>query len=184
MRWAVRTRRSGDRTAVRSPNTPGGLRRIVLVALGAAVVSSGCSGLIPAPPTAAVFDLGDAAGLANVSIALADRVEVRAPSWLDTAAMQYRLAYQRPSSSGAYAASKWTAPPAEMLQRMIARTPVIGDDPAGSCRLVIELDEFVQVFEQPQTSAASLLARVELAALDAAPNGPAQHCRGDVRQET
>lgn len=145
-----------------SPWLVPGLRRSVIMALSALMVSPGCTSLIPTQPAAAVFDLGEPPRLEQYPMLIPGRIEMRAPSWLDTPAMQYRLAFQLPASRDAYAASKWAAPPAEMMQRMIARSLSIGDDSARSCRLKIELDEFVQVFTHPQASESRLHARVEL----------------------
>lgn len=145
-----------------SPMPVNPLRRPALVALAALMFAPGCSSLFPAQPAAVVFDLGEPPRLDQSPVLVPGRIEVRAPTWLDTPAMQYRLAYQLPASRDAYTASKWAAPPAEMMQRMIARTLGIGDDPARPCRLRIELDEFVQVFRDPQLSESRLFARVEL----------------------
>lgn len=138
------------------------LGRTALVALVVLMFSAGCTSLFPAQPPAVVFDLGEPPRLEQSPMLIPGRIEVRAPSWLDTPAMQYRLAYQLPASRDAYIASKWAAPPAEMMQRMIARTLGIGDDPARPCRLRVELDEFVQVFKDPQVSESRVFARVEL----------------------
>lgn len=152
-------------TAVRSSTMPKqGPRLATIVALLPLALSSACTSLLPTQATAVVFDLGDPPALEGLPALMPGKVEVLAPSWLDTSALQYRLAYQSPPSRNAYAASKWAAPPAEMLQRMIARTLRIGDDPANPCRLKIELDEFVHVFSQPQVSEARLFARAELSA--------------------
>lgn len=138
------------------------LRRPALVSLVALMFAPGCTSLFPTQPAAVVFDLGEPPRLEQSPMLVPGKIEVRAPSWLDTPAMQYRLAYQVPASRDAYTASKWAAPPVEMMQRMIARTLAIGDDPAKPCRLRIELDEFVQVFKDPQVSESRLFARVEL----------------------
>lgn len=145
-----------------SPMPAKPLRRPALVALVALMFAPGCTSLFPAQPAAVVFDLGEPPRLEQSPMLVPGKIEVRAPSWLDTPAMQYRLAYQLPASRDAYTASKWAAPPAEMMQRMIARTLGIGDDPGRPCRLRVELDEFVQVFKDPQLSESRLLARVEL----------------------
>lgn len=64
--------------------------------------------------------------------------------------MQYRLLYADMARRGEYAESRWAAPPAKLLrqamERMLAPTGV------GRCRLRIDLDEFVQVFDSPANS--------------------------------
>jgi cholesterol transport system auxiliary component len=127
------------------------------------VVLTGCTALIRAPTAFSIYDLGriDAAAEAPHAIVPA-AVEVRAPSWLATPAMQYRLDYLTPASREAYAESRWAGHPAEMLQRLLTTMLVDGAPSAGSCRLRIELDEFVQTFETAEASQAEVVARALL----------------------
>jgi len=97
-------------------------------------------------------------------------IQVVAPSWLDTPALQYRLAYASDTRRLNYADSRWVAQPAELLEKKLQRRLVSntsnGPSNAGSsgCRLRIDLDEFNQVFDQPNTSRVIVEARASLLA--------------------
>ncbi|HRP74058.1 MAG TPA: ABC-type transport auxiliary lipoprotein family protein [Rhodocyclaceae bacterium] len=123
---------------------------------------SACSSLVTAPTAFSIFDLGEPGAIADNDRVSPAHVEVRGPSWLASSAMQYRLDYQVPARREAFTESRWAGQPAEMLQRLLA-APLIGDRKnSGGCRLRIELDEFVQVFDSAQSSHARVLARVAL----------------------
>lgn len=127
-----------------------------------AFVLSACAALVNAPAYS-VYDLGRVSAVpAAPSTVVPAAVEVRAPSWLATSAMQYRLDYARPASREAYAESRWAGHPAEMLQRQLTAMLVDGAHRSGACRLRIELDEFVQSFESVEDSRAELAARAML----------------------
>ena len=91
---------------------------------------------------------------------------MQTPAWLMTPAMQYRLAYADASRRLSYAESRWAAPPAELLELALKRGNVVGDGRvvAGGCQLLVSLDEFIQVFDAPGSSHASLETRVALLA--------------------
>lgn len=92
-------------------------------------------------------------------------IEVSAPSWLASGAMQYRLEYERPAQRRSYGASRWASPPAEMLERFIARSlagPIVPGAAVSRCRLRVELDDFVQTFSATTESAGLIQARVLL----------------------
>lgn len=85
------------------------------------------------------------------------QLEVKAPVWLDSAAMVYRLAYADPAQWREFSQARWVAPPAGLLERRLQR--LLGYAPAGrrgACLLRLELDEFSQVFTDPQRSHALL----------------------------
>lgn len=92
--------------------------------------------------------------------------EVQAPAWLNTTAMQYRLSYVEPNQRHAYAESRWAAPPAEMLEQVIARQSRVsrGRYESGVCQLHVSLDEFIQTFDAPERSHAMLDVRAVLLA--------------------
>lgn len=123
------------------------------------LLSAGCA-LTALPPQAARYDLGLPApqktGENEVRRAAA-AVEVQAPSWLRGQAMQYRLAYREENRRHAYAESRWAADPGEMIALALERA--LAGGPA--CRLRLSLDEFIQVFESPESSHTLLLIRAE-----------------------
>ncbi|MDY0057566.1 MAG: ABC-type transport auxiliary lipoprotein family protein [Methyloversatilis sp.] len=126
--------------------------KVLLASLLLSVLLAGCGPLLPRSPAPELHDLGSqraARPLARVPVL----TDVRAPNWLDGTAIHYRLAYESETRRRSYALSRWAAPPAELLSVALRR---MLDSPGApsTCRLVVELDEFIQVFEQPQASAA------------------------------
>jgi len=136
-------------------------KRPVLVAVG--LVLGGCGNLGVPAARFAFFDLGIAEPV-TPPLPLT-RVEVRAPSWLSTGAMQYRIDYRQPAQREAYSETRWVAEPAEMLRLALDRALVPDSSSSGGkCRLRLELDEFVQVFETAHDSHAIIIARPVLIA--------------------
>lgn len=128
---------------------------IALVALGVA----GCGvGTRMAEP--ARFDLGVAAAPSATGLPLAG-VEVTAASWLAGSAMHYRLGYAEAQRRHVFTESRWSAPPAELLETWLRRQ--LGNEAAG-CRLNLVLDDFEQSFESPQSSQLVIEARASLLA--------------------
>jgi cholesterol transport system auxiliary component len=131
------------------------MRRLTTVA---AMLLAGCMGN-PVYQSEARFDLGLPTTTQGVDNGLSG-VDVATPSWLDGGAMQYRLLYVDSARRREYAESRWAAPPAELLRQALDRT--LAPTAAGRCRLRIELDEFVQVFDTPASSRFVLEGRATL----------------------
>ncbi|MCX8017163.1 MAG: PqiC family protein, partial [Rhodocyclaceae bacterium] len=126
----------------------------------------GCLGPSPREATWAEYDLGSPrAALRAPSVPLAG-LEVRAAPWLDTTAQLYRLRYADDFRRHRFAASRWAAPPAELLERFLQREILFAQADAGAagCRLSIALDEFEQRFETQAISDMVLEARAQLVA--------------------
>lgn len=95
---------------------------------------------------------------------------VQAPAALNSQQILYRLAYVNDLQPRAYAGSRWSMTPAQLLeQRLKARlaqagTVVLsGSEGANTLpALRIEIDEWVQNFSSPQHSAAQLALRATL----------------------
>lgn len=86
-----------------------------------------------------------------------------APVWLDSPAILYRLAYHNAARLEPYADSRWAAPPAALLTlRLRQALPTANDTPSEPKRLRVELEEFSQVFDTPQSSRVLLRAHVSL----------------------
>jgi cholesterol transport system auxiliary component len=133
----------------------------MILSLAAALLLAACVPNNVRQNEAAVFDFGVAA--AGWAAPALQRVDVAAPSWLGTTAMQYRLAYSDAARRRAYADSRWAAPPAELLEQALRRRAVAaGGAAALPCRLRLELDELVQTFDAPQASRLVLAARARL----------------------
>ena len=143
----------------------------------------GCFGGADTRPSPASHDLSPAQAEADsASVNLLRQIEVRAPSWLDTTAMQYRLSYADRTKRQAYAESRWVAPPARLLEQRLKRRLLSGDGSsqahAADCRLRLELDELVQDFDRPGGSQMILEARATLLA----PRGDATLARQHFRR--
>ena len=91
-------------------------------------------------------------------------VEVRAPLWIDSPSIGYRLAYSEPKRLREYTQSRWVGPPAQLVQQRLVRQ--LGMIPVGQggarCVLRIDIDEFSQVFETPTSSRGVIQARAQL----------------------
>ncbi len=85
-------------------------------------------------------------------------VEVRAPLWMDSLGINYRLAYADASQLREYARSRWAGPPAQLIElRLMQQLDLAPSGQArGKCVLRLELAEFSQVFANPLESAALL----------------------------
>ncbi|QCB45284.1 ABC-type transport auxiliary lipoprotein family protein [Hydrogenophaga sp. PAMC20947] len=156
--------------AVRSSH--GALRATgqVIAALSLTVLAA-CS-TPQAPATKTVYDFGLTPSVVGTpppratpaaALLLAD---VQAPMALNATAVQYRLSYDNDQELRPYALARWSMAPAQLVQQRLklalnARGPVLAEGQGSpSHSLKIELEEFVQVFEQPQSS----LGRVSLRA--------------------
>ena len=136
---------------------------MVLLTLGAGGLAA-CSPLSLVPRPMAFYDLGLAEPRPLPPAAVPVQVEVKAPSWLDSSAMQYRLAWNDPDRRRAYAESRWAAPPAQLLAASLRRALSAEGGRSGNCRLRVELDEFVQHFDSEVGSSAQIVLRAELLA--------------------
>ncbi|MBS1191819.1 MAG: hypothetical protein H6R10_3611 [Rhodocyclaceae bacterium] len=141
----------------------------------------------------AVYDLGPPAERQPAAAGLPPlAVDIRAPYWLDSLGIGYRLAYAEPGRLRDYARARWAAPPATLMQQRLAQQ--LGLIPVGQggarCLVRIDLDEFSQVFTMPQESRGVLQARVVLldgtrkqlaeTALKIEKAAPSQDSRGGV----
>lgn len=137
-------------------------RPIVAVIIALGVVLGGCENLGKPAQRFSQYDLGAIEPPKPALAARPELIEVRAPSWLSTSAMQYRLDYRQPARREAYLESRWVSPPAEMIAHALERSLAAAGTRESQCRLRVEIDEFIQVFPERQTSHAELAARVLL----------------------
>lgn len=145
------------------------MNRSAIAAIAALLVLGGCVGTPRNRAPVDQYDLGELRqGLgpsAKLSFPLRN-VDVVAPSWLDSVAMQYRLGYRNDTQRMSYTESRWVAAPPELVQQALRRI-VASSETAGSangCLLRVDLDEFVQVFDAPAQSETWLDARAVLLA--------------------
>lgn len=91
-------------------------------------------------------------------------VEVRAPLWMDSMGIEYRLLYADPARLRSYTRARWAGPPAQLIQQRMVQQ--LGLMPAGQgrtrCVLRIDIDAFAQVFDDPATSRGQLRGRAQL----------------------
>ena len=97
--------------------------------------------------------------------------EATSPVWLDSQAIQYRLAYRDPTQSYNYANNRWAASPATLLTHRIRnRIAAVTNDKVISTsdsaradfRLHLELEEFSQVFDAVDKSHVVIRLRASL----------------------
>jgi cholesterol transport system auxiliary component len=118
-------------------------------------------------------------GPGPLSVAASDRraplpaltlAEVQASPALNSPAMLYRLLYADAQHLQAYALSRWSMTPAELLRQRLADTlgqrrallSPEGGAPAGTATLRLSLEEFSQLFDSPQQSRGLLRLRATL----------------------
>lgn len=145
------------------------VKKLVAIVVLAVGCLTACGGNVVTTDVA-YFDLGSAAQAKPMALkgAFALRsVDVQAPSWLATSSMQYRLAYADGSRRQAYGESRWAAPPAELVEAYLRRTTASDGAGAGlpACRLRVDLDEFIQVFDGVTASRSVVEVRIALMSL-------------------
>lgn len=128
-----------------------------IVSLAAVCALAGCA-FKPASEEPARYGLPDPA-VGGSSFLRA--VTVQGPSWLAGPDMVYRLAYQDGERRRVFALSRWHASPMEMLERYLARS-LTGQGTGGSCRLRVDVDQFLQEFERPDSSHGVIEVRLTL----------------------
>jgi len=157
------------------------IKKFTAVLLAALLI--GCSLTPTTPAPIQVYDLGPAPITAPGTLSLSQTfvriMEIAAPIWLDTQAIQYRLAYHDPARIYTYANSRWTAPPAQLLtehfRRYLASHGTDGPNndkrqttrPPTQYLLKIELSEFAQIFSTQNNSHAVIQLRAALYEPDA-----------------
>ena len=158
----------------------------------------------PQPPTPkAVYDFGavvqasaaTASPTRSVTIALP---EIEAGAGLDSPALLYRFQYAGDQQLRPYAQARWSVPPAQLVRARLrdalaSQGPVLSTEGIAPWTLRAELDEFSQIFANPDSSQgmvrlrASLFKGEQLAAqttvLTRAP-APTQDAAGGVRALT
>lgn len=88
-------------------------------------------------------------------------IEVRAPLWMDSLGINYRLAYADASVLREYSRSRWAGPPGQLIeQRLLQQLDgVPSGQVRGKCLLRLEIAEFSQVFSAPAESRGVLRGR-------------------------
>jgi len=113
----------------------------------------------------AIYDLGPSEVRTGVMPKRRElALEVRAPLWMDSMGIEYRLAYDEPARLRDYTRARWAGPPAQLIQQRLMQQ--LGMRPSGQgrtrCVLRIDVDVFAQIFNDPETSRGHLQGRAQL----------------------
>lgn len=121
-----------------------------------ALYLTGCSFYPERPPQPALHDFGPPASQAGA----VPTVTVEAPAWLHEERLRYRLRYADPTGVRFYRLDAWLAPPPTLLAQYLGNA--LASLQPGM-RLRLDLSEFEQVFDSPDTAHIVLgfLARAE-----------------------
>ena len=157
------------------------LRPLALAGLTLLSLLAGCSGFIDKPQRPVLFDMGPLPPMSAQAARPDSRVplvlpDIEAAGALDGTPVLYRLAYSDDHQLRAYAQSRWSAPPPQLvrqrLREQIGRErPVLSlDESAALDRqdvpavylLRLELEEFAHVFDAPGRSRGVLRMRATL----------------------
>jgi len=141
------------------------MQRLITIVVCLGLVSCYGTGKHGGDAALAVYDFGQPVREASLSGWRGKlAVEVRAPLWIDSPSIGYRLAYSEPKRLREYTQSRWVGPPAQLVQQRLVRQ--LGMIPVGlggtRCVLRIDIDEFSQVFETPTSSRGVIQARAQL----------------------
>lgn len=145
-------------------------RMLVAAILG--VLAAAC-GIAPTADPVAVYDFGleppaHVSAQLNGNLALHD---VGAPSWLQSSAIVYRLAYRDPTRAQPYARARWAAAPAALVGQRLRQAigqhakqgvSMVSDGLHSGLILRVELDSFTQVIESPTAARGVVRMRASL----------------------
>ena len=136
------------------------MTKTLLMMLAFAALATGCA-VGKHPPAAKLYDFGITQAMEPLpaSLAIAD---VQAPDWLSRPDMLYRLAYRDPRSLEPYAMSRWAGTPASMLTLRLRQAFETVPARRAQCVLQVQIEEFSQVFDAPDSSRAVLRAQATL----------------------
>ena len=138
------------------------MRRVIMLLL--AGMLAGCIGNPPRTTVPVLHDLGDAGTGGKAPALPIASLEVRAASWLSSSGQVYRLLYADPLQRHTFLESRWAAPPAELIERLLQRRIIFGQPESNGqgCRLSLQLDELEQRFETSDVSRMLLEVRAQL----------------------
>jgi cholesterol transport system auxiliary component len=123
-------------------------------------ILAACASRQTQPSNVVYYDMGPSAEVLPSPLRGLDVVP---SSWLASSVMHYRLAYADGSRREHYASARWTAQPAELLNIRLQQSLIASAEKAPlMCRVRIELDDLVQVFDSANSSYLLLEARATL----------------------
>lgn len=132
-----------------------------------AALLGGCAVATKNAPPAVVYDFGPPVARVSTNGAWQGlMLAVRSPPWFDSLNVDYRLAYDDPLILREYAGSRWAGSPGVLFaQRLAQLLGTVGDGSAGgnaACLLRVDLHEFAQRFDTPQSSSGVVQGSVSL----------------------
>jgi cholesterol transport system auxiliary component len=138
------------------------------LALAAGLLLNGCAS--SNPESVSQYDLGPVRAQTALALPAISVAEVKAPAWLDSQSMFYRLNYANEQQPRSYANSKWTMPPAQLfVERLKSRLAQSGgvvvpasDGALNLPTLHVEADDFSQVFDSASQSSVRVAIRASL----------------------
>ena len=137
------------------------MRRLLIVSCCLLVAACYSAGKRGGDSALAIYDLGPSeVRTAAVPKRRELALEVRAPLWMDSMGIEYRLAYDEPARLRDYTRARWAGPPAQLIQQRLVRK--LGMRPSGQGRTRIDVDVFAQIFDDPGTSRGHLQGRAQL----------------------
>ncbi len=141
------------------------MRHLLIVACCLLVAACYSAGRRGGDSALAIYDLGPPeVRTGDVPKRRELALEVRAPLWMDSMGIEYRLAYDEPARLRDYTRARWAGPPAQLIQQRLVQD--LGMRPAGQgrtrCVLRIDVDAFAQIFSDPATSRGHLQGRAQL----------------------
>jgi cholesterol transport system auxiliary component len=170
------------------------VRRLVVIVLALALGACFTSGKRGGERGLAVYDLGaPSTRLVEEERKSPIAVEVRAPLWMDALGVNYRLSYADPARLREYSQVRWAGTPTKLVQqRLMQQLGLSNSGQVGArCVLLVEINEFSQIFDNPERSKGVLQGRAfwldqsrrQLAELNLAIESAAvsQDSRGGVR---
>lgn len=137
------------------------MRRLALILLFLGLAGCFTSGKRGTEKGLAIYDLGAPPAPLIASRPSPLAVEVRAPLWMDTLGINYRLLYADPTRLREYSMVRWAGPPAQMLQQRLSQQLALATAGQGRARCLvrIEISELSQVFSAPELSKGVLQGR-------------------------
>jgi cholesterol transport system auxiliary component len=156
-----------------SPRAPLRMRERGGLALLLALTLAACALERPVSAIPVEYDFGPAPAYIRTNPSIAGIVllaPVRAPAWLDTDGIVYRLLYEDAGKPQSYSMSRWAAEPAALIaDRLRSRLATVtqgvvapGFGARSDYTLRIELEDFSQQFKAPGQSGVLLRARASL----------------------
>ena len=149
-------------------------RHILFVVACCTLLLAACSPTRREAMTIHYYDFGPESAAVPSHIPTVLQVpNVSAPEWLESTAIQYRLAFRDPQAVYTYASGRWLAPPNSLLTSRLkyflgggAGVASPADAIRTGCVVRVALEDFSQTFDSEKSSHVTARARASLVAND------------------